>query len=65
MSAVSDIIGALSSAGLPLAVMAHAGKQGAMATVPGHGKPVRVYAWEVSDNGMATGVLQPADERRI
>jgi hypothetical protein len=65
MSAVSEVYAALA----PIGVIPHSPElvrlQGALGSVPGHGRPIRVYAWEVSDNGAATGVVRPADERRI
>jgi hypothetical protein len=65
MSTVSDVIAAVAASGLAVSQTSNVGSQGALVTVPGRAKPIRVYAWEVSDNGSATGVVRSADERRI
>lgn len=65
MSAVSEIFAALAPVGVKASMPAQVRRQGALGSVAGYGKPIRVYAWEVSDNGSATGVVRPADERRI
>lgn len=64
MSAVSEIFAALAPVGVKASLPAHV-RQGALGSVAGYGKPIRIYAWEVGDNGSATGVVRPADERRI
>lgn len=63
MSNASQIIAALQGAGIP--AHAAASGQGATLSVSGYSVPLRLYAWEVRDNGVATGTVRPADERRI
>lgn len=65
MSAVSEIFAALAPVGLKPLQPAQAQRQGALGALAGYAKPIRIYAWEVSDNGSATGVVRSADERRI
>lgn len=65
MSAVSEIFAALAAHGVNPSEPANVRQQGSVGSVDGYGKPIRIYAWEVSDNGSATGVVRPADERRI
>lgn len=65
MSAVSEVFAALAQFGLQPLQPAQARRQGALGSFAGNAKPIRFYAWGVSDNGSATGVVRPADERRI
>lgn len=65
MSAVSDVFAALAPFGVKASMPAQAQQQGALGSVAAYFKPIRIYAWGVSDNGSATGVVRPADERRI
>lgn len=65
MSAASEIVAALRAAGIEVDVAGPLAAQGSVAAVGGHSRPVRLYAWRVTDNGMATGTVRPADERRI
>ncbi|NRF88429.1 HNH endonuclease [Burkholderia gladioli] len=65
MSATSEIVAALQAAGVVVNVTGPRATQGSVATVGGHPRAVRLYAWQVTDNGRATGTARPADERRI
>lgn len=65
MSAASDIVTALRTAGVEVNVALPRAAQGSIASVGGHPRAVRLYAWQVTDNGRATGTARPADERRI
>lgn len=65
MSATSEIIAALQSAGVAVSAVGPRIVQGCVTTVGGHPRAVRIYAWQVTDNGRATGTARPADERRI
>lgn len=65
MSATSEIVAALQSAGVAVNTAGARIVQGCITTVGGHPLAVRIYAWQVTDNGRATGTARPADERRI
>lgn len=65
MSAASEIVAALRAAGVEVNVAGPRAAQGSIASVGGYPRMVRVYAWQVTDNGRATGTARPADERRI
>lgn len=65
MSATSEIVAALLAAGVSVNVTGARVAQGSLATVNGHPRALRFYAWQVTDNGRATGTARPADERRI
>jgi hypothetical protein len=65
MSALSEVVGALNAAGLGAKVEGASIRQGMTLTISAYPRPLRVYAWQVSDNGRATGTVRPADERRI
>lgn len=65
MSATSEIVSALKAAGVAVTVAGPQFVQGCIATIGGHSRALRLYAWLVSDNGEATGEARPADERRI
>lgn len=65
MSATSEIVAALQSAGVAVNAVGPRIVQGGVSTVGGHPRAVRIYAWQVTDNGRATGIARPADERRI
>ncbi|WP_134544228.1 HNH endonuclease [Pseudomonas aeruginosa] len=65
MSAISEIIAALQGAGITATLSGPHPTQGVVATVDGHPRELRLYAWQVTDNGRATGIARPADERRI
>lgn len=65
MSATSEIVAALQATGVVLNMAGPRATQGAVATVGGYPRALRLYAWQVTDNGRATGTVRPADERRI
>lgn len=65
MSATSEIVAALQAAGIPVHLADPRAIQGSVATIDGHPRALRLYAWQVTDNGRATGTARPADERRI
>jgi hypothetical protein len=65
MSAISEIAAALQAAGVAVNIAGLRATQGSIATVGSHPRALRVYAWQVTDNGRATGTARPADERRI
>lgn len=65
MSAASEIIAALQAAGIEVSVVGPRAAQGSITTIGGHPRALRLYAWQVTDNGRATGTARPADERRI
>ncbi len=65
MSTRNEIVGALQDAGLHVETPAGSLRQGVTIHVEGSSSPLRMYAWEVTDNGAATGTVRPADERRI
>ncbi|PVY76112.1 HNH endonuclease [Cupriavidus alkaliphilus] len=65
MSAMSEIVAALQTAGVPMRLIGLRATQGSVATIDGYPLPLRLYAWHVTDNGQATGAARPADERRI
>ena len=65
MSATSEIVAALQADGVSVNVTGARAAQGCLATVNGHPRSLRFYAWQVTDNGRATGTARPADERRI
>ena len=65
MSAASQIIAALQGAGIAVHAATSPVTQGMILSVSGHSLPLRLYAWQVTDNGIATGIVRPADERRI
>lgn len=65
MSAASEIVAALQDAGVAVAAVGPQPAQGRLISVGGHTRPLRLYAWLVTDNGRATGTVRPADERRI
>lgn len=65
MSAVSEIVAALEAAGLTMGVAGARPTQGSIISIAGYPRSLRLYAWQVTDNGRATGTVRPADERRI
>ena len=65
MSAASEIVAALQAAGIAVNVLGPLVAQGSMVAIAGHPRALRLYAWQVTDNGRATGAERPADERRI
>lgn len=65
MSAASQIVTALQMAGVAVSEVGTRVAQGSVITVAGHPRALRLYAWQVTDNGRATGTARPADERRI
>lgn len=65
MSATSEIVAALQLAGIAVNAVGPRVRQGCVSTLGGHPRAVRIYAWQVTDNGRATGTARPADERRI
>lgn len=65
MSNNAEIISALRSAGIAVQAPANEARQGVIVEVPRTPRALRLYSWEVRDNGLATGVERPADERRI
>lgn len=65
MTASSEIVAALQAAGVAVNVIGARAAQGCLVTVNGHPRSLRFYAWQVTDNGRATGTARPADERRI
>ncbi|SAK74994.1 hypothetical protein AWB76_04839 [Caballeronia temeraria] len=67
MSARSEIVAALQAAGVEISMADPRAPQGCLAVVNAGGSPqaLRLYGWQVSDNGRATGTVRPADERRI
>lgn len=65
MSAVSEIVAALKAAGFNLDVAGARPSQGGIVSIARHPRSLRLYAWQVTDNGRATGNVRPADERRI
>jgi len=64
VGAVDRIVGALRAAGLDVRVLAHRDAECEL-EVAGYPHRLRLFAWNVSDNGAATGRYRPADERRI
>lgn len=55
-SATSEIVGALQAAGGAVNIAGLRATQGSLGTtVGGHPRALRVYAWQVTDNGRATG----------
>ncbi|WP_416268607.1 HNH endonuclease [Burkholderia cepacia] len=65
MSTRSEIVAALQAAGIDARLTDPRADQGCIVTVRGYPRALRLYAWQVSDNGRATGTVRPADERRI
>lgn len=65
MSATKSLMLALRDAGLAIHVMEDAPHQGAIVAIDGYPRALRLYAWQVTDNGRASGNERPADERRI
>lgn len=65
MSASSEIVAALQAVGVPVHMAGPRATQGSVATIGGYPRALRLYAWQVTDNGRATGTARPADERRI
>ena len=65
MSAAFEIINALRVAGIQVTPHVPESAQGSVLSVGTYPHPIRLYAWQVTDNGRATGTARPADERRI
>ncbi|OWW18369.1 hypothetical protein AYR66_01235 [Noviherbaspirillum denitrificans] len=65
MSAMSEIVAALQAAGVVVHTTGPRVTQGSITNVGGYPRALRLYAWQVTDNGRATGTARPADERRI
>jgi hypothetical protein len=65
MSAISEIVAALQAVGFTVTMSGTRAGQGRTVTIDGYPRPLRLYAWQVTDNGQATGTVRPADERRI
>lgn len=65
MSAMTEIVAALQSAGVGVILSGARANQGCVANIAGYPRALKFYAWQVTDNGQATGTVRPADERRI
>jgi HNH endonuclease/Methylase-associated X1 len=65
MSSNQAILKALQDAGHRIQSSSDWATQGIVINVDGYDKPLRIYSWNVTDNGRATGTVRPADERRI
>ena len=64
MSSVADVLASLQQAGVQVEWQGGF-TQGSVVKFLDYPHPVQIYAWQVSDNGQATGVDRAADERRI
>lgn len=65
MSASTGIIAAIQAVGVRVTTSGPSVTQGAVLSLAGHPRTVKLYAWQVTDNGRATGTARPMDERRI
>lgn len=65
MTAIPQILAALQAAGVPIRLDSRSTYQGCIGSVDNYPRPLKLYAWQVTDNGRATGIVRPADERRI
>lgn len=65
MSCIRDIVASLQGAGLQATSQDGRFRQGSIIDLLNYPYPLQIYAWQISDNGQATGNERPADERRI
>lgn len=65
MSAIFEIVTALREAGFAVNMTGTRAVQGSIVTIDGYPRSLKLYSWQVTDNGQATGTVRPADERRI
>jgi hypothetical protein len=65
MSCNAEIVEALRRAGVHVSIRSDVARQGTVLKIANFRRPLRLYSWHVTDNGAATGVQRPADERRI